>query len=225
MWIDDLAVAIDESRPAADRRQFVRTARERGAFAALWAEAGVELGTHEVMVRCPFHDDRHPSLHIDPVGCRWFCFGCRRGGGLWALREIVGGPASETPVGATSGAEPTLASEVVVDVVGESAHQDELLDLAGGRRTWSGSRLAALARLVPDGGNRFDPEAVAVMIDGRPVGHLARPVARAYRPLVGAALASAGEATCRAEIRGGWERGGGDVGRFGVVLWLPEVPL
>jgi hypothetical protein len=30
-----------------------------------------------------------------------------------------------------------------------------------------------------------------------------------------------GIATCRASIRGGWDRGGGDVGLFGVVLFLP----
>jgi DNA primase len=44
--------------------------------------------------RCPFHPDQEPSLHIDAEGCRWFCFGCRRGGGLSRLRELVQGDRS-----------------------------------------------------------------------------------------------------------------------------------
>lgn len=44
-------------------------------------------------VRCPFHDDDRPSLHVYPTGPRgWCCFSCRRGGtiydlaaGLWNL--------------------------------------------------------------------------------------------------------------------------------------------
>ena len=38
---------------------------------------------------CPFHDDHHPSLHVDSEACRWYCFGCRRGGGPGRLRRLV----------------------------------------------------------------------------------------------------------------------------------------
>lgn len=33
------------------------------------------------------------------------------------------------------------------------------------------------------------------------------------------ALDTTGMATCRAIVRGGWDRGGGDVGLFGVVVF------
>ena len=35
-------------------------------------------------IRCPFHDDAEPSLHVyDGPGRGWFCFGCRRGGSIF----------------------------------------------------------------------------------------------------------------------------------------------
>jgi hypothetical protein len=222
-------VARPEPPPGARRPMggaaVARTPAEQQEFAGLWAEVGVEVSDREVMVRCPFHDDHRPSLHVDPVGCRWFCFGCRRGGGIGALRRLVApdltrrrsGPDLRVPE------PPTLADGVTVGVVGESAHQEELLALVGGRRTWSGVHLPVLADLVPEHDNPRDPAAVEVVIEGHPVGHLPGELAAAYRPVVLRAIAERGRATCRAEIRGGWERPHGDVGRFGVVLRLPAL--
>lgn len=35
-------------------------------------------------VRCPFHDDRTPSLHVYVEPARgWYCFGCKRGGSIY----------------------------------------------------------------------------------------------------------------------------------------------
>ncbi len=227
-WLDHLAVTLDKSRSAGSEATIARTPDERALFAALWSDTGIELQPVEFMARCPFHDDHHPSLHIDPDGCRWYCFGCRRGGGIQALRHLVepeddgplpvrapttAGPASEAP---------TLASEIEVDVVGESAHQDTLLALTGGRRTWSGVHHRVQARLEPEDDNPFDPRAVAVTIEDNLVGHLPRTAARLYRPIIEESIRRSGLATCRAEIRGGWERAHGDVGRFGVVLSLPR---
>lgn len=31
-------------------------------------------------MRCPFHEDEHPSLQLYPED--WYCFGCRRGGSV-----------------------------------------------------------------------------------------------------------------------------------------------
>jgi len=47
---------------------------------------GVELPRHR-KVRCPFHDDRHASLHVYETAARgWYCFGrCRRGGTIYDL--------------------------------------------------------------------------------------------------------------------------------------------
>lgn len=47
---------------------------------------GVEVPRHR-KVRCPFHDDRHASLHVYESPERgWYCFGrCRRGGTIYDL--------------------------------------------------------------------------------------------------------------------------------------------
>jgi len=35
-------------------------------------------------LRCPFHADTRPSLHVYPDPDQgWFCFGCRRGGSIY----------------------------------------------------------------------------------------------------------------------------------------------
>jgi CHC2-type zinc finger protein len=41
-------------------------------------------------VRCPFHEDRTPSLHVyeDPQR-GWFCFGCRRGGSIYDFASLL----------------------------------------------------------------------------------------------------------------------------------------
>ena len=47
---------------------------------------GVDVPRHR-KVRCPFHEDRHPSLHVYETAQRgWYCFGrCRRGGTIYDL--------------------------------------------------------------------------------------------------------------------------------------------
>jgi hypothetical protein len=47
---------------------------------------GVEVPRHR-KVRCPFHRDRHASLHVYKTAERgWYCFGrCRRGGTIYDL--------------------------------------------------------------------------------------------------------------------------------------------
>jgi len=203
-----------------------RTDAEQAAFAAAWRRAGVALRPGDGYYHCPFHPDEHPSLHIDVEGCRWFCFGCRRGGGAGRLLELLG----ERPAGAqrrrmrawVGGREPvTIAGASRLDIVGESHHQDELLALAG-HRAYGGVELQAVAELVPELDHPIDPMAVSVWIDGRAVGYLARDDARRLHALVVETRRQAGRATCRALIRGGWDRGRADVGRFGVVLLLPE---
>lgn len=224
-WLDRLSGA-DGPGKAGPKAMITRTLDERAAFSALWSELGIDLQSEEFMARCPFHDDHRPSLHIDPDGCQWFCFGCRRGGGIQTLRHLVepgaDGFGPEALSAQRSAGPPTLAPEVEVDVVGESAYQDTLLALTGGRRTWSGAHRRVQARLEPEDDNPFDSQAVAVSIEGKPVGHLPRHMARLYRPIIEESIQNSGVATCRAEIRGGWERPHGDVGRFGVVVNLPR---
>lgn len=226
-WLASLAGGTGE--PGGPRHPLgdapVRAAAEQEEFAGAWREAGLELRRGDRYYVCPFHEDHRPSLHIDAEGCRWFCFGCRRGGGIGALRRLLGreGRAPARPrLGGSVGAQApvTLAGGREVEVVGESHHQDELLALTGGARRYGGVDAEAVAELVPEPGNRFDPDAVAVAIGGVPVGHLRHADAVRLRPLIDEALRRRGAARCRAVIRGGWDRGRGDVGAFGVVLLL-----
>jgi DNA primase len=45
-------------------------------------------GETKYKVICPFHADINASLLIDVNECRWFCFGCQRGGGVLELIQM-----------------------------------------------------------------------------------------------------------------------------------------
>jgi hypothetical protein len=206
----------------------VRTKGERAEFASLWALVGIELRPGDHNYLCPFHPDHHPSLHIDAEGCRFYCFGCGRGGGSGRLHRLVDGPRRPAPTRGRaanpSAPQPTttvsLSGTAELRVVGDAAYQDVLLDLTGGRRHYGGVRMETVAHLVPEPGNPADPAAIAVTIDGRTVGYLSRPDAARHRHAVTAAIGRSGEASCVAVIVGGWEREHGDIGFFGVRLHL-----
>jgi hypothetical protein len=81
-----------------------------------------------------------------------------------------------------------------VGVVGESHYQDALTAIGGGK--------------------------VLRVSVSRKVGHLPRPAAQAFAP-VGRRLAEQQQVgICSATITGGWDRGDGDTGHFGVILDL-----
>jgi len=41
-------------------------------------------------VRCPFHTDRTPSLHVYQEPSRgWYCYGCHRGGSVYDLAALL----------------------------------------------------------------------------------------------------------------------------------------
>jgi len=75
--------------------------------------------------------------------------------------------------------------------------------------------------LILEDDNPHDDKAVRVEIEGHAVGYLSRERAREYRK----GLAGAGQPQtagfCGAVIRGGWDRGGGDRGNYGVWLDIP----
>ncbi|MGN6274683.1 MAG: CHC2 zinc finger domain-containing protein [Solirubrobacterales bacterium] len=50
---------------------------------------GLQVG-RSGKVRCPFHEDRTPSLHLyeDPTR-GWYCFGCGRGGSIYDLAAML----------------------------------------------------------------------------------------------------------------------------------------
>ena len=107
-----------------------------------------------------------------------------------------------------------------VDVVGESHYQDALEGICGGRSEES-QRLVIDAVSAPENNNPHDPKAVGVWIDDQMVGYMDRENARIIRQQM--ANISNDEIALRvsAIIVGGWDRGEGDRGYFGVKLDLP----
>jgi len=102
-------------------------------------------------------------------------------------------------------------------IVGESHYQDALEAICG-ERDDDGVDRVLNASLVLEGSNPYDPQAVRVDIDGKAVGYLSRPTARAFRQRVAAGQPEGTALPCKARIKGGWDRGAGDQGHFGV--WL-----
>jgi hypothetical protein len=223
-WVSQLAEDPSAGRQDMKQHAPIRTAQERAEFQEAWAKAGIDLADGEAHYLCPFHDDHHPSLHIDADGCRWYCFACRIGGSTGRLLRELDLPRRPTPRSRMKGwvgkrERVTISGEVSVEVVGESFHQDELLSLAGGHRRFGGVDLEAVAALVSVEGNGIE-----VRIDDMPIGYLSQIQARRFTDLVEESIEQHGLATARASIRGGWDRGGGDIGMFGVTLSMPEKP-
>lgn len=107
-----------------------------------------------------------------------------------------------------------------IDIVGESHYQRALNRIAGGK-TEDGHELECEAILIHEDSNPHDDQAIAVTIDGDVVGYLERRLARQFRKLMKQAGAPGHPAVCMAVIVGGWDRGDGDTGHYGVRLDLP----
>jgi hypothetical protein len=103
------------------------------------------------------------------------------------------------------------------EVVGEAQCQESLEEICGGRDE-DGVDHQCVAVMVNDDGNSYDKNAVAVFIDGKRIGFLPRQVAPEFRRQVLRINPSCASVGCRGVIRGGWDRGDGDIGSFGV--WL-----
>ena len=84
-----------EDVPIARRVVWPRRGGGEDALLAIAPAEYVERLTGEVVgrsrkVRCPFHDDRTPSLHVfDSPERGWFCFGCRRGGSIYDFAAML----------------------------------------------------------------------------------------------------------------------------------------
>lgn len=101
-------------------------------------------------------------------------------------------------------------------VVGESYRQAIFERICGPRRP-EGYSLEVAAVLTCENHNRFDPKAVRVDVQGWQVGYLSRALARLHRRKFALRTVH-----CRGKIVGGWDRGGGDTGHFGIALDLPH---
>lgn len=106
-----------------------------------------------------------------------------------------------------------------VPIVGESHYQHALSRICGGK-SHDGHHRGCIAALVREPDNEYDRHAVAVQIDAEKVGYLSRDDAKAYAPVLDRLAGDGCVGACDAEIRGGWNRGGGDEGHFGVMLFL-----
>ena len=112
----------------------------------------------------------------------------------------------------------TLPGGQRVDAVGEASYQDALAHVCGGKCE-SGHDLPVVATLELEPTNKFDPNAVMVRVKGMRVGYLCRRDAVAYGPVL---RQTSGGAMVNARIVGGWDRGLGDEGWFGI--WLDLAP-
>ncbi|MGZ6975079.1 MAG: bifunctional DNA primase/polymerase [Acidimicrobiia bacterium] len=244
-WVvERLRAGTSRSRRADGPGVALRSSSERREFAACWSEVGVALEPGDRYYLCPFHDDHRPSLHVDAEGCRWYCFGCRRGGGPGMLRRLVRGRTRNRGSheggahGVERSREPTVATRPRhavpaeaswmqwpglrigghQDVVGEAACVDALEEIAGGR-TWIGARRPFVtATLVPEDDNPNDAQAVRVDVAGFTVGWIPRARAARARAALVAAERAGRSPTARARLTGGWDRGPFGRGSFGVVL-------
>jgi hypothetical protein len=99
-----------------------------------------------------------------------------------------------------------------LEVVGESRYQRNLEAIVGGRKEDSARKVVDVL-LFPESNNKFDENAVRVDSHEMPVGYLSKEDAKKYREKYGQKGAK-----CRGVIVGGWDRGDGDTGSFGIKL-------
>lgn len=88
--VEELLTALPElPAPRPERASFGQRAPDRLRTISPTVYMRVLAGrapTHGSKVRCPFHDDRQPSLHVYREPERgWYCFGCGRGGSIYDL--------------------------------------------------------------------------------------------------------------------------------------------
>ena len=117
--------------------------------------------------------------------------------------EPLPAPPSADASPSPPGESPTLPWGSMVQVVGES-HYAESFHAICGPPNKLGYSVDALAELRPEPENPYDPNAVAVFVQGQKVGHLSREDARRYETVVRGAIAEHGTATCYAAVHGGW---------------------
>lgn len=99
-------------------------------------------------------------------------------------------------------------SEFDVEVVGESFYADSIRAIAN-NSDGEHADYQGLALLVPNDLNPYDDKAVAVLIEGRQVGHLSRDEARQFRRRLSAKKLTGQTTSCDALIEWGG-RGAGE---------------
>jgi hypothetical protein len=111
-----------------------------------------------------------------------------------------------------------LRGDETLEVVGESAYQEALWMIVGGRSR-EPIRHPVRARLLPEPTNDHDENAIRIAIDGHTVGYLSREDAAAYKPGLLALMerSAGGQVALNGQIVGGGQRGD-RIGFLGVFL-------
>lgn len=70
----------------------IREIKEHVDLRELIEGYGIQLRQrgHEFVGRCPFHEDKQPSLHVNPSKGLWHCFGCNAGGDALTFLKLHG---------------------------------------------------------------------------------------------------------------------------------------
>jgi hypothetical protein len=131
------------------------------------------------------------------------------------LRRLLGQPAPQRMIHATAVTFDNVRDDAMVDVVGEQYYPDAMTDFRRARLLPDGDK----AVLMPDPSNKFDPQAVVVLVKSgpesmSPIGHLPSEVAARYR----AVFDQLAGKVIQCEVALAPRRGGG--GADGVVLHL-----
>lgn len=108
-----------------------------------------------------------------------------------------------------------------IEVKGEAAYQDNFVALVGTKRE-GGYDVAVTATLRREPTNRYDPNAVAVYVEGRLLGYVNRDDSAGmslYLSRIEAA-APGRPVEVAARIVGGWDRGRGAEGHYGLRVFV-----
>ena len=109
------------------------------------------------------------------------------------------------------------------EIVGTSHYQEALRTICGGLNK-NGHNLKRTAYLVHDANNKYDKRAIAVLVEGRLIGHLSKRDAPDYYDYLAKHELFKANIRSPAQIVGGWDRGPEHTGLFGVRLDL-TLPL
>src|SRR5829696_3709359 len=119
---------------------------------------------------------------------------------------------------------PALNPGPAVDAAGESHYQAALEHIAGGRTCFGVHSPLVTAVLVREPTNPYDPNAVRVEADGRPLGYVPKEDAPRFHAVLDKLAGQDRSATCRARLTGGWDRGHGERGSIGLQLLTGRRP-
>ena len=119
---------------------------------------------------------------------------------------------------------PALNPGLAVDAAGESHYQDTLESIAGGRNCFGVHTPLITAELVREPTNPYDPNAVRIEADGRPLGYVPKEDAPRFHDVIDKLAGQGRPATCRARLTGGWDRGHGDRGTIGLRILAGRRP-